>query len=138
MPAVTPPFSSDRAGLVRRNPWYMGLAASPLALVLVDLLAAAATGHPQMLAVVPHLLIFGVVAPLIVWRRNPSPRDVAAHIDASAEGVFRDGKLLVPRAQVRDAFVMPRRDGALIVRVRRKGLRLPLDLRVPDRDEGRA
>jgi hypothetical protein len=134
---VTPAFSSDRTALVRRNRFYLGLSGTLLFAAFIDVIAAAVLGMPQLLAVVPHLLIFGTMLPLFVWAKNPKPRDVPARIEANEQGIFRDGQLLVPRALVRDAFVMPRSDGAVVVRVRRKGLRFPVDVRVTDREEGR-
>lgn len=135
---MTPVFSSDRTAVVRRNRLYLGLAATPLFLGLLSLILAVVLGLPQLLAGLPHLLIFGTMLPLFVWAKNPSPRDVPARIAVDEQGISRDGKLIVPRALVRDAFVMPRKDGAFIVRVRRKGVRFPVDLRVSDREEGRA
>lgn len=135
---VTPPFSSNRTSVVRRNPWYMGLASAPLGIAVLYLLTALVTGTPQILIFLPHLSIFSIALLVYVWRKNPSPRDIPARIDVDAQGVSKDGVLIVPRAKVREAFVMPRADGALIVRVRRKGRRPAVDLRVPDREEGRA
>lgn len=135
---MTPPFSSDRIARVHRNPWFMGLAASPLALALVDVILAAASGRPQIMAVLPHLIIAGLVLPFFVWRKNPKPRELPARIEVDREAVRQGGQVLTRRAEIKEAFLMPRNDGALVARIRRKGLRPAIDLRVPDREEGRA
>lgn len=59
-------------------------------------------------------------------------------IVADERGVSFAGQLLVPHTEIKSGLLLPRPDGALVVRFRRKGLHLPVDLRVADREEGRA
>ncbi len=135
---MPPPFETDRGARVRRNPWIMALGASPFGAAFAAIVAAIGFGATPALVVLPHLFILGAVFSVLAWRKNARPREVPGKIVADERGVSFAGQLLVPRAEIKSGLLLPRPDGALVVRFRRKGLHLPVDLRVADREEGRA
>ena len=134
---MTPPFEGAGAW-VRRNRFYMALGASPFALLLAAIVAAIATGNPVPLTVTPHLLFIGLALTFTAWRKNHKPRNIDGQVRADEKGVWFGGELLVPKEQIVSGLVLPRYDGGPIVRFRRKGLRLPVEVRVADREEARA
>lgn len=135
---MPPPFETDRAARVRRNPWIMALAASPLWLALAAIVSAVGFGVLQPLMVLPHLIILGAVFSALAWRKNSRPREVPGKLLADDRGVSFAGELLVPRGQIKSGLVLPRAGGPPVVRFRRRGLHVPVDIRVTDREEGRA
>lgn len=135
---MPPPFETDRAARVRRNPWIMALAASPLGLALAAIVGAIGFGAPQPLVILPHMIILGLVFSAFAWKKNSRPREVPGKLVADDRGVSFAGELLVPRGEIKSGLVLPRAGGAPVVRFRRRGLHVPVDLRVADRDEGRA
>jgi hypothetical protein len=135
--SAPPSFVSERAAVVRRNPWILGLAATPFGLLVADLLLALVLWRPQPLVVLPHLLAFGTAALIYAWRKNPYAREVPGKLEVDGGGVQWNGERLVARAELKDGMVLPRASGPPIVRLRRRGLRLAKEIRVSDRNEGR-
>lgn len=129
----TPPFAPSELRLVRRNPWILGLAASP-ALLVIAAVVAGLTVKAVFFGFVFHPLIIGVVALLYAWRRNPWPRIERAMVRADAGGV-QVGERHLPRADIREGFVLPGLPPKVLLR-RRRGL--PVELEVGSTDEGRA
>lgn len=136
-PTMTTPFEGAGAW-VRRNRFYMALGASPFALLVADVVLAITTGNPGLLVVTPHLLFIGLALTFTAWRKNHKPRNIDGKVRADDKGVWFGGELLVPKEQLLSGLVLPRYDGGPIVRFRRKGLRLPVEVRVADREEARA
>ncbi len=128
-------FESSDAAVVRRNPWIMGLAVSPLA-VLVVLLIAAALGTPQALVLAPHCLLFATVFGIMAWRRNPRSRRDDVHVRADAGGLTLGGRR-VPRKALRDGFILPRDTGRPWVHLRRGTFVPSIDIEVADGSDGR-
>jgi len=131
-------FVSERTALVRRNPWILGLAATPLGLALADVVAAAALRTPQLMVVVPHLLGLGVALVIYAWRKNAYAREVPGRLQVDEDAVRFGGEPLVARRDLKSAVVVPRGTGMPVVRLRPRGARLAKDVRVADREEGRA
>ncbi len=131
-------FETQRGARVHRNPWIMAAAASPLAVAFAEIVAAIALGLPQALIVLPHMLGLGAALTVVAWRKNPRPRHRYGHLAADERGVSFEGQVLVPRDDLKSGFVLPRADGAIVVRFRRRGLHLPVDVQVPSREDGRA
>ena len=129
----TEPFQGTLA-LRARNRWLLGLAALPglLAAVLTGAFFAAGIRSGT---VVPALSILSILALTAVLRRNLSSVPVPSQVEVGSDGL-RVGTLFVPRSRIKDARIVPRKDGACFVRVSRRG-RLPIDLDVRDKGEGR-
>ncbi|MFO0588309.1 MAG: hypothetical protein U0441_12245 [Polyangiaceae bacterium] len=134
---MTPPFETDRGARVHRNPWILGLAALPFFALLVLGVIAIRSGAPQPMFLTPHMLILGTVFSVLAWQRNFFHIERPGKLLADAKGVWFEGRLIAQRDQIDSGFVLPRPDGKLFVRLRRKGARLPVEVRVADREEGR-
>ncbi|MBX3230397.1 MAG: hypothetical protein KIT84_03315 [Labilithrix sp.] len=81
----------------------------------------------------PFLLAGGIYA----WRRWRRTRH--GRVEATDEGLFLDGRLLVPRAHIRHAHVRRDRDGALVLHVaRRDALVRAVDVAIATEEEGAA
>lgn len=126
-------FASKDLVRIRRNPWLLGLAASPLLLTLGAIVTAIA-GTPAALAFTMHPLIFAGVALVYVWRRNPRPVIEPARVAADADGVEIDGQR-IPRSTIREGFVLP--GSPPRVKLRRRWA-TPIELQVGSTDEARA
>ena len=134
---MTPPFETDRAARVHRNPWIMGLSALPFLSLLVLGVISLRVGAPQPMFVTPHMLILGTVFSVLAWQRNLWHIERPGHLRADAQGLSFSGRLIAERDKIDSGFVLPRPDGKLFVRLRMKGARLPVEVRVADREEGR-
>lgn len=130
-------FETQRAARVRRNPWIMAAAASPFAVAVAEIAAAIALGVPQALVALPHMIALGAMLMVLAWRKNPRPHLRYGHLAADERGVSFEGEVLVPRGDLKSGFVLPRAGEQPIVRLRRRGLRLPVDVQVPSREDGR-
>ena len=131
-------FETMRGARVHRNPWIMAAAALPFGVAFGAIVAALALGAPETLVFLPHMLGLGAALTAVAWRKNPRPRHRYGHLAADERGVLFEGRVIVPREDLKNGFVFPRADGAFIVRFRRRGLHLPVDVQVPSREEGRA
>src|SRR5262249_23003375 len=100
-------FVSDKAARVRRNPWIMGLAASPFAVVLAEIVGAVVFPLPQALVLLPHMLAIGTAATIFAWRKNARPREVPGKLEAGNEGVTFAGEKLVAKEDLKSAMVLP-------------------------------
>ncbi len=135
---MPPAFETDRAARVRRNPWIMGLAALPFAIVLGEILVAIVFRMPQALVLVFHMLALGTFLTIFAWRKNKFPREVPGKLVANERGLSFGGNLFVPKNAIKSGLLFPRPDGRPVLRFRRRGLHLSLDIRVTDREEGRS
>jgi hypothetical protein len=114
----------------------MGVAAAPL-LAGLGVLAVLPFLMPE---VIPITLVAIAVASLVlfgVWSSNPLPRLSSGVLAADPTGLRLDGAPIADRSHVTDGFVVPRGSESPVVRLRRKGLRLPIEIQVPSRDDGR-
>lgn len=131
------PFETDRAERVRRNRLYLALGASPFAIAIAQILGAIFAWTPAPLVVLPHVFFLGVALTWAAWRKNKSPRFEPVKLRADDKGVWLGGELVAPKEQIKSGLVLPRWDGGPVLRISRKGLRLPVDLRVPDVEHAR-
>lgn len=118
--------------VVRRNPWILGLAATPLLAALMAVVAAIAV-RPSFFAGVFHPGILGLVALLFAWRRNwrPITERRALRIDAEALTLGEDR---IPRASIKSALVLPGFPPKVLVRRR---WALPIEIQVESTAEAR-
>ena len=123
--------------LVRRNPWFLLLAALPFLFAIWFLGVGIYVGHflPALLA--PHMVILSAALGGMLWIRNPRPREVEGVVSVSEEGVRIGQALVLPREQIKAGFVVPRPDKRPIVRLEKKGIGPALEIRVENEDEGR-
>ena len=122
-----PPFASKDMILVRRNPWVLVLALSPLvfsAIGIAAALPAQAVNFALSMAWIPSL----------VWARNPWPLSRRVAVCADMEGV-RIGARKIPRARIREGFIVPRRPYRLVLRCR---FAPRVELELGSADDGRA
>ena len=131
--STTPPFAASELRLVRRNRWLLGLAASPALLSIAAAVVAGLTLKAAFFAVVFNSLILAAVGLVYVWRHNPWPSIENLDVRADAGGV-QLGERHVPRAEIREGFVLPGHPPKVLLR-RRRGL--PVELEVGSTDEGR-
>jgi hypothetical protein len=118
----------------RPNPWLLTLAALPAVVAAALIAVSIATG--VMLAVLAPQLLFGSGLAL-AWALflKPFARHVDMPVHADAQRL-RVGELEIPREQLRDALVVPLRDGRWAVRATRRRA-LAIELLVRDAAEGR-
>lgn len=129
-------FETNFAARIRRNPWAMALGCTPFGAAIVGGIAAAA-GYPLALTIVPHLIIIGVVLLSYLWRKNPWRREETGSLVADSQGVWHRGELILPKDDIQNGLVFPEPNGNTLLRFRRKKKRLPMDIRVADRDQAR-
>ena len=133
MDTTPPTFASNDLLRIRRNPWVLALAASPL-LVTLGAITGGLLAKPALFALVFHPAILALVALLYVWRRNPWPVIEAQAVRADGNGV-RVGATHVPRADIRDGFVLPGYPPRVTLRRRWAS---PIELQVGSTEEARA
>ncbi len=121
---------------VRRNPWVMALSLSPLLLNFVFIAMAIATGKVASLVPCIHATLLGLFGALYAYRLNLWPSVAEAEVRADAKGLRVDSDLFVPVAAIKEAFVVPRPGEPPHVLIRRRGLQMPIELRVPDEGGG--
>ena len=129
------PFRSTTATLMRRNPLWLGLGASPWAIGVFLITAALISHNYKILAGLGHALIFGVLGLVFAYKYNRNPSYEAGEITADPTGVRIGGRLLATRDDIRDGFVLPYK-GRTVVRLRRSG-RTSINIAVEDIAEGR-
>lgn len=123
--------------LVRRNPWFLGLAALPLLTAIAFLVVGIYSAQWLFLMLIPHSLILAGALGAMLWIRNPRPREIEGAVSVSEEGVHINKMLALPREQIKAGFVVPRPDKRPIVRIEKKGLPPATEIRVENEDEGR-
>jgi hypothetical protein len=104
---------------IERNPWLVGLAASPFALLPLLWAAAAALGEPALLFPTFHLVIFGSLASLLVWRRNPWKRRRPVRVEVDDAAITVGGER-VERNKLTRGVIVPR-DGGIEVHLAKPG-----------------
>jgi hypothetical protein len=131
---TTPPaFASNDLARVRRNPWFMGLAMSPL-LGALALVVAGLTVEPTLLFAAPQLATVGAFLALVAYRANWRPLVTPASVRADAEGVTVAGHF-VPRAAIRKGLVLPGAPPRVLLE---RSFRPDVEIQVSDVAEGRA
>jgi len=128
-------FESRAIGLRQRNPWLIGLALLPL-LGSIAAVIATVSGFPQVWPLMIHGFWISALLVTTLVRRNPYPFERSVRVRAHGDAIFVDD-LRVARTEIREAFVVPKREGFPLVRIDRGPWRLPLDLVVRDVEEGR-
>lgn len=133
------PFTSDSVSLVRRNPYWMALGASPFFAAFGLIVAAIVTAKAAFLAPLFHLGAMGAAFTFVAYKTNKNPRYESGEIRSDLEGVRFRGELLVARDQIKQGFVVPQKaKGRFYVRLVKKGLAPSVNLDVPDVETGRA
>jgi hypothetical protein len=127
-----PPFSAELSR-VRRNPWVLGLAASPFLGTLAALVAGFAV-KAAFFAFLFHPAIVAIIALLYAWQRNPWAVIEPLPVRADAAGVHV-GDTFIPLADIKDGFVLPGRTPQVRLSRRRA---LPLELRCGSVAEARS
>lgn len=127
--ALAPASFETEAATVRRNPWVMGVAMAPFALVLAAILAAFVVS-PAMLLFALHGAGLGGLTTWLAWGRNPWPRLSHARVRIDATELHI-GRRRYPRSTLKAGKVVPAR-GQVTVLLERRGGKLPLSLRVAD------
>jgi hypothetical protein len=84
---------SFRAEQKRHNPWIMGLALAPLALVPL-LLTAAAIYAPPIAFFGVHLTAIGIFTSLLAWKTNVWPRFVPIDVEVDDDNLTIGGKAI--------------------------------------------
>ncbi|MBL9022725.1 MAG: hypothetical protein JNL21_11035 [Myxococcales bacterium] len=130
-------FEGETAALLRHNRVYLTAGATPYLLGLGFALAAAITGTAPLLIPVPHTIIFGTLALAYALRTNKDPVRLPGAIVVTETEVRRGGELVAKREDLVDGVLVPEA-GRMRIRVRRKGVRLPLLFEVANEDEGRS
>lgn len=136
---MKPSFSSERAALVRITRWAilvnLALIASPLlwgAFLFMERPPGVWIFGPQITGILVAFLLRRL------WRAGRFEQEVEGHTTASAEGISLDGRLILPRARIRTAVLVPRAGRPPVVRIERRGINLlPVKVRVADEAEGR-
>src|SRR5512139_1555961 len=95
---------------IRRNPWVMGVAALPFALV-VPILVATVLGNPAALMFLFHSILFGAVATYFAWQRNPWARRERVNVEVDDESLTIGETRKIPRAKLTRGIVVPRAKG---------------------------
>ncbi|MBK9258986.1 MAG: hypothetical protein IPM54_04045 [Polyangiaceae bacterium] len=126
-----------KLALIRRNPWILGISALPLLTAFAFLGIGLYSTQWIFLLLIPHLLIMAGALFAMLWIRNPRPREVEDAVSVSKEGVRFGQTLALPRERIEAGFVVPRPGKRPIVRIEKKGIGLPTEIRVENEDEGR-
>jgi hypothetical protein len=98
-------FTSDDLFLIRRNPWVLALACTPFLGVPAAIVAGLLVS-PVFFAFIFHALLFGGVALLLAYTRNPWPVVERTTVRADANGV-EIGAARVPRSEIKAGFIVP-------------------------------
>ena len=130
-------FRSETAARFRHNRLYLGAALTPYLLGLTFVFFAAVTQTVAVLVPVPHSLIFGTLALAYALKANKDPVRLPGPLVVTETELRHDGELVARREDLKDGILVPE-DGKTLVRIRKKGLHLPLLFEVTDEEEGRA
>jgi hypothetical protein len=134
---VAESFRATEVVRVRRNRRWLALGASPFLLGLGFVVAALVTGYPLLMLPLVHASIFGTLGLSWAYQRNKSPVLVPGELSVDDAGVHHAGALVARRDELEQGFLVD--DGARsYVRLKRKGLKVPLTFETRDADQGRA
>jgi hypothetical protein len=128
-----PKFESATALI--REPNAIVRWASPAMLAVVVALAIA--GGKSALPAFPALVGVVAVASMLIRRWNWAPKTTPGKVTADDEGIRRDGVLVLPRAEIKQGFVVAG-SGTWLVRLDRGFARRRTDIAVSSVEEGRA
>lgn len=121
---------------VRRNPRWLALGALPFLAIPLLLTLAILTRQPAIGVFSVHALILGTVVLGWLYRANKNPVFAPGELQVDAAGVHHQGRLIARREEIRAAFTA-HREGAVEVRLDRRGARPSILLRVADDVEAR-
>ncbi len=125
-----------RAGRVRPRIGFVGLGVGLLALAPLAVAFALVTGVYPLATLVVHALVFGGMALTRGLGSTPGKGFVEGALAVGDDAITLDGELVARRGELSQGFVMPTDSGVLVRLERRAGL--PIVLRVPSEDDGRA
>ncbi len=127
-----------KVALVQRNPWLLALSGLPLVVVFGLIGAALSTGSWVFAGLVPQMLFLAGTLYLVIWIRNPRPREVDGLATVDKEGVRVGQTLVLPRKDIKAGFVVPRPDKRPLVALeKRRKLTFDLEIAVDDEEKGR-
>jgi len=135
---VAPPFASNETALVQRSPWIRRAVLISVAVWALGVGVAALLHLPGLQEKLTYVLAVALSAAAIAAGRSRQPHEVGGRVEVDERGLSFDGRLVVPRAAMSGAVLVPRGDLLPWVRVRHGGLRRATDVRVRDREQGRA
>src|SRR5262245_51926256 len=92
---------------IKRNPWLLGLSASPIALIPVLWALAIATGQPFIAFPTIHFALIGIFMSLWVWRRNPWRRTKRVRVEVDEQAITV-GDERVDRKKLTRGVIVPR------------------------------
>src|SRR5690242_3062555 len=118
---------------IKRNPWLMGLASVPWALIPALWVLAIATGQPAFAFPTIHFGILGALALLWTWRRNPWKRKKKVRVEID-DAAIQVGEQRVARSELMRGVIVPR-DGNIEVHLAKSGP--DLELRVDGAETAR-
>lgn len=130
-----PEFRGD-VTRVQRNPRWLALGALPFLAVPLLITLAIVTKQPAIAVPSLHASIIGTVALAWLYRANKNPVFRPGELVVDSQGVHHKGQLIARRGDVRAAFTA-HRDGAVEVRLDRRGIKPSILLRVADDAEAR-
>ncbi len=110
---------------IRRNPWLLGIAMTPLFAIL-PLLVTAVVVHPAFAMFIPHLSALGGFLTYWMWRRNPWARRRNVRVEVDDE-TLSIGDKRIPRSVLTRGVAVPRANG-MDVQLAKRGIDIELGL----------
>jgi len=115
----------------------LALGAAPLVFMPAVVALAIALGNYPLLVMLVHLSIFGGLGLTWAFRSMDGLRDLPGAVTADDRGLLVDGRVVTPRSQIKQGFVVSHGPAAL-VKLERRGPRPAMLVRVATTTEGRA
>jgi hypothetical protein len=125
------------AKLLRRNPWKLAAYASPAFLGLLFAIFGVSMGAPALAVFLIHGLVFGVFGFVHAVRRNVGASAAPTPVTVDDLGIRVGSELVVERARVRRGVVLQQGAKTVVRFDAGDRLSLPVDLEVPNVEEGR-
>lgn len=125
-----------RAVEIRRNRFLLPLTVTAAVLGPLVAVVGATANLPALALMSPVLIAGGIAGSLFAVSGNPWTTELPGELEGGPEGLFKDGELLVPAAQIRAGFVVPDAGEGPRVRIQRKR-KLPVEIRVRSEAEAR-
>lgn len=135
-------WKSEELKLVRRNPYWMALFASPYLVGIALIIGAFVTKSAPIALPSVHAAIFGTIGAWWAYKRNRDPRHEAGETSVEADGVYftRPGgerQKLISRKDLKQGFVLDERGTTIVRLISRKRLSLAVEFAVPTAAHGR-
>jgi len=124
--------------LLRKSRARLAVGSLPALIAVVLAVVAAVTASPSLWVLAFLFALPGVPALAHVLGSSPKVVRRAGEVSAGADGVRVDGRLEVPRAELRTGFVVPYFGALPRVRLVRRGLRPSVELEAADLGAARA